>query len=100
MVRWSERPRYVACMSDYEMPIPEPKEIDEKNWLLLQDLMGRAVLKPEPYLGKEKCANCLYYLDPDAGISYCWHPQLRVLVGEQWWCQWWETIPEDTPAPS
>jgi hypothetical protein len=53
----------------------------------------RAVLRGEPY-GEEKCGNCLYYLNPDDSITYCWHPQLRILVGAEWWCQWWEKIPE------
>jgi hypothetical protein len=78
----------------YEIPPPEPKEIDEKNWLQLRDLMGRAVLKGQPYEGKEKCGNCLYYLNTDDDISYCWHPTLRILVGFEWWCQWWEPIAE------
>jgi hypothetical protein len=81
-------------MSDYEIPVPEPKEIDEKNWLQLRDLIGRSVLKGHPYEGKEKCGNCLYYLNTDDDISYCWHPTLRILVGFEWWCQWWEPIPE------
>ena len=83
-------------MTDYEIPPAEPKEIDEQNWLQLRDLMQRAVLKGEPYLGKERCGNCVYYLNPDDDISYCWHQQLRILVGENWWCQWWEAIPEDS----
>jgi hypothetical protein len=29
-------------------------------------------------------------MNPDAKISYCWHPKLRILVGGPWWCQWWE----------
>ncbi len=81
-------------MADDDLPLPEPKEVDEKNWLQLKDLMMRAVLKGEPYLGKEKCDNCLYYLNPDESISYCWHPTLRILVGGEWWCQWWEAIPD------
>ena len=32
------------------------------------------------------------YIEPDQKISYCWHPKLRILVGGQWWCQWWEKI--------
>ncbi len=64
--------------NDYEIPKPEPKEIDEKNWLELQHFIERAVLRGEPY-GEEKCGNCLYYLDTDASLTYCWHPQLRVL---------------------
>lgn len=81
-------------MSDYQIPEPEPKEIDEKNWLVLKDLLERATLKGHPY-GNEKCDNCRYYLNPDDGISYCWHPQLRILVGAEWWCQWWEEIPAE-----
>jgi hypothetical protein len=82
-------------MADYEIPAPEPKPIDEQNWLKLKDLLERATLKGKPY-GDEKCDNCLYYLNPDDQISYCWHPQLRILVGGEWWCQWWEAIPEDS----
>ncbi len=81
-------------MSDYEIPPPEPKEIDEKLWLELKDLSSRATLKGSPS-GEEKCDNCLYYLNVEDQISYCWHPQLRILVGAEWWCQWWEAIPEE-----
>ena len=85
----------MAADDDLDLPEPEPKEIDEKNWFRFQDLMARAVLKGHPYEGKERCDNCRYYLDPEAEISYCWHQQLRVLVGENWWCQWWEAVPEE-----
>ena len=80
-------------MADTELPVPEPKPIDEKNWLQLRDLADRAVLRGTPYQGTERCRNCLYYLNPDDDLSYCWHPQLRILVGAEWWCQWWEAIP-------
>jgi hypothetical protein len=83
-------------MSDYEIPPPEPKEIDGQKWLELKDLMERATLKGKPYSETEKCDTCLYYLNPDDLISYCWHPQLRILVGAEWWCQWWDAIPEDS----
>ena len=79
---------------DYQLPKPEPKEIDEKNWLELHHMAERAVLRGEPY-GEEKCGNCLYYLNPDDSITYCWHPQLRILVGSEWWCQWWEKIEDE-----
>jgi hypothetical protein len=81
-------------MSDYVIPPPEPKPIDEQLWLELKDKLERATLKGKP-MGSEQCNNCLYYLDTDADISYCWHQTLRVLVGAEWWCQWWEAIPED-----
>jgi hypothetical protein len=80
-----------CIVTDYEIPKPEPKEIDEKNWLELHHMAERAVLRGEPY-GEEKCGNCLYYLNADDSLSYCWHPQLRILVGASWWCQWWEKI--------
>ena len=78
-------------MSDYVIPPPEPKEIDEKLSMQLRILASNAVLKGVPS-GEEKCENCLYYLEPTAHISYCWHQKLRILVGAQWWCQWWEAI--------
>ena len=52
-----------------------------------------AVLVGHPS-GNEKCDNCLYYLENTADISYCWHPKLRILVGADWWCQWWEKLPD------
>lgn len=72
-----------------DLPKPEPKEIDEKLALQLRHMIEDNVLKGVPY-GDEKCANCLYYLDPDDKLAYCWHPKLRILVGSEWWCQWWE----------
>ncbi len=81
-------------MSDYVIPEPEPKEIDESLSIELRHLAANAVLKGKPS-GSEKCENCRYYLEPYNEISYCWHPKLRILVGSEWWCQWWEAIPED-----
>lgn len=72
-----------------EMETPEPKPLDEENNRKLQHLIEDAVLKGKPY-GDEKCRDCLFYLDSDADMSYCWHPKLRILVGADWWCQWWE----------
>ncbi len=78
---------------DYVIPEPEPKEIDERLAIELRHLSDNATLKAVPY-GEERCANCRYYLEDTADISYCWHPKLRILVGAQWWCQWWEAIPD------
>jgi hypothetical protein len=49
----------------YDVGAPEPKPIDEE-------------------------------LSVTAGevITYCWHPNLRVLVGAEWWCQWWKETPQ------
>ena len=78
-------------MADDDLPKPEPKEVDEKLALQLSHMMEDNVLKGQPY-GDEKCGNCLYYLNTDEKIAYCWHPKLRILVGTEWWCQWWEKI--------
>ena len=77
-----------------ELPKPEPKEIDEKKSIELRHMADDAVLRGKPS-GEESCANCLYYLNTDELISYCWHPKLRILVGASWWCQWWEDIPPE-----
>ena len=69
--------------------MPEPQPVDEENALRLQQVVEDAGLKPNPY-GDERCRNCHYYLDADAAFSYCWQPKVRVLVDEDWWCQWWE----------
>ena len=76
-----------------DLPKPEPKPIDEKISLQLRHLADDAVLRGEPS-GDERCANCLYYSEGDKKISYCWHMKLRILVGEDWWCQWWQAIEE------
>jgi hypothetical protein len=76
------------------LPDPEPTPEDERLNQQLQHLKDDAVLRGKPY-GEEKCGNCLYYLDVSEDISYCWHPKLRILVGADWWCQWWEEIPEE-----
>jgi len=77
-----------------EVPKAEPKEIDEQRSVELRILAEDAVLRAKPN-GDERCHNCLYYLNPDEELTYCWHPKLRILVGGDWWCQWWEKIPEE-----
>lgn len=74
---------------------PEPKEIDEQRNRELQHLATDAVLRGHPS-GDERCGNCLFYIDERQDLAYCWHPKLRVLVGENWWCQWWEARPDET----
>ena len=48
-------------VSDYVIPEPEPKEIDEKLSIELRHLADNAVLRGKPS-GNEKCENCRYYL--------------------------------------
>jgi len=67
---------------------PEPREIDQKLHLQLSHLAEAAVLRGRPS-GAERCSTCLYYLEPEKSLSYCWHMKLRILVGDGWWCQWW-----------
>ena len=83
----------LMAMSDYVIPEPEPKPVDETLSMELQILASNAVLRGRPS-GDERCVNCRYYLDETADFSYCWHPKIRILVGDNWWCQWWEEIPE------
>src|SRR5262249_25959457 len=85
---------YLSLHMADDLPRPEPKEIDEKLSLQLRHLAEDAVLKGQPY-GEEKCVNCLYYIEREKKISYCWHPKLRILVGAEWWCQWWEATPTE-----
>ena len=87
-------------MSDYTIPEPEPKEIDERLSVELGHMADNNVLRGHPS-GDERCDNCRYYLEPYKDLSYCWHPKLRVLVGGNWWCQWWEGNRRvKQPAPS
>lgn len=84
----------MADEEDYKIPPPQPKEIDEKISLQLRHLAEDAVLRGQPN-GDERCDNCAFYIEPGEKISYCFHPKLRILVGADWWCQWWEPIPQD-----
>lgn len=96
MCRETVRPTRFGAVADYVIPEPEPKEIDEKLSIELRHMADNAVLRGHPS-GAEKCESCRYYLEPYNDLSYCWHPKLRILVGANWWCQWWEKIPEDAP---
>lgn len=73
-------------------PEPQPQPIDEQRNRELRHLASDAVLRGHPS-GDERCHNCMYYIDESEDLSYCWHPKLRILVGESWWCQWWEKRP-------
>jgi hypothetical protein len=84
----------VSDVSDYAIPEPEPKEIDEQLSVELGHMVDNNVLRGHPS-GDERCDNCRYYLEEYKDLSYCWHPKVRILVGGNWWCQWWEEIPPD-----
>jgi hypothetical protein len=59
-------------VSEYVIPEPEPKEIDEKLAIELRHLADNAVLKAKPQ-GAEQCENCRYYFEksPIAGTRSC-----------------------------
>jgi hypothetical protein len=76
---------------------PEPEEIDETRSMELLHLAANAMLRGRP-IGDQRCGSCRYFLDDTADVSYCWHHQLRILVGDSWWCQWWESASADPPA--
>ena len=89
----------VATEIDPDSGTPEPTEVDEKRHRELGHMAQDAVLRGHPS-GDERCRNCLYYIDTSADLAYCWHPKLRILVGGEWWCQWWEAIAGATPDDS
>jgi len=68
---------------------PEAEEVDEELSMELHRLSTNAGLRGRPS-GDAQCDNCLYYLENSAAFSYCWHPKVRILVGAEWSCQWWE----------
>ena len=76
-------------MSEATLPTPEPAPVDEENVAKLHQLIDDSVLQPRPY-GEDRCRNCFYYLDTDNDFSYCWQPKIRIMVDQDWWCQWWE----------
>ena len=40
--------------------------------------------------GDQRCDNCRFLVGEYKKIGYCNHPKLELLVGDDWWCQWWE----------
>lgn len=40
--------------------------------------------------GDQRCDTCRYYVGEFKKIAYCNYPKLEILVGADWWCQWWE----------
>jgi len=69
-----------------------PPPVDDKHRLLLYKIED-SILQGEPY-DEEKCGTCRFYVGI-GDIAYCNHMKLRILVGERWWCQWWEPVEEE-----
>jgi hypothetical protein len=81
-------PDHVIPRSD-PVSAPVPEDIDETLALQLRVKSSDAHLKGRPS-GDDRCETCVYYLEPTADVSYCWNRDLRILVGADWWCRWWE----------
>lgn len=64
-------------------------QVDEGRFNAAQRLIRVSALRGTPSDG-DSCANCLYYLEPEADLSFCWHEKFQTLVGATWWCHYWE----------
>jgi hypothetical protein len=69
---------------------PEPQLIDERISAELERAAISVGLRSRPN-GEEQCGGCRFYRNAEKAISYCWQPNVRMLVGSAWWCQWWES---------
>jgi len=70
--------------------VTEPA-VDEAKFAETQRIVKVSALRSTP-LDDDKCGNCYYYLEPENGFAFCWHEKLQILVGEQWWCHYWEMV--------
>lgn len=68
-------------------------EVDEARFELAQRTIKVSALRAAP-LDEDHCSTCYYYLELDQGPAYCWHENLQILVGPDWWCHYWE-VQED-----
>jgi hypothetical protein len=68
--------------------VTEP-EVDEARFQQAQRARKISALQASPSDG-DCCGNCLYFLEPDGELSFCWHEKLQILVGANWWCHYWE----------
>lgn len=63
--------------------------VDEARFQQSQRLIRLAALRGTPLDG-DSCGNCRYFLEPGEAMAFCWHDKLQTLVGDQWWCHFWE----------
>ncbi|HEV7678041.1 MAG TPA: hypothetical protein VGQ42_05700 [Candidatus Dormibacteraeota bacterium] len=64
----------------------------EQEFQELQALVRAAQLRGSPN-ADQRCDNCRFYVGEYKKIAYCNEPRLEILVGDDWWCQWWEARP-------
>lgn len=86
---WCDRWEEIGA-SDQEITAEQKTRALQLEHVAVED----NVLVIEPKYG-ERCDDCLFYLSPGDSVSYCWHPKVRIGVGDKWWCQWWEEAPAD-----
>lgn len=72
------------------MSLSREEQMEQENEQL-QALMREAKLRGSPN-GEEQCDNCRYYVAEYKKLAYCNYPKLEILVGFDWWCQWWEKM--------
>lgn len=70
------------------MSVSREDQMEQENQEL-QALIREARLRGSAN-GAQRCDNCRYYVGEYKKIAYCNHPRLEILVGDDWWCQWWE----------
>ena len=63
--------------------------VDEVRFEQTQRTVKVSALRGRPLEG-DSCASCLYFLEPGADLSFCWHDKLQMLVDAGWWCHFWE----------
>jgi hypothetical protein len=92
----------------------DPTEQDEDEALRLQGIVDAAVLRGDETVpgrssaddrsgdgdagadrGRDRCDGCRHYLNPRDALAYCWHPELRILVGASWRCRHHDPAPEE-----
>ena len=64
----------------------EQMELENEQFLALE---RESKLRASPN-GDQRCDGCRYLVGIYKQIGYCNHPKLEILVGVDWWCQWWE----------
>jgi hypothetical protein len=67
--------------------------VDEAKFEQSQRVVRLTALRGSPLEG-DSCANCLYYLEPDKDLAFCWQEKLQMLVSRHWWCHHWEMTEE------
>jgi len=72
------------------MSLSREEEMEQENQRFLA-MVREARLKGSPS-GEQRCDNCRYFVAEYKDIAYCNHPKLEILVGDDWWCQWWEAV--------